>query len=133
MVRRDGAVEPAKVTVLYGYEGLQARGVAEAGAGEIVAVAGIEAMDIGETLADPERPVALPPIHIDEPTVAMLFSSNVSPFAGREGKYVTSPQLRDRLLKEARTTSRIRIEETDHPTPSGSRAGASSSSPSSSR
>jgi GTP-binding protein len=103
VVRRSGAIEPAKVTVVYVYEGLRRVEVPEAGPGELVAVAGVEAMDIGETLADPERPVALPPIHIDEPTVAMLFSSNVSPFAGREGKYVTSRHLRDRLFKEART------------------------------
>jgi GTP-binding protein len=115
VVRRSGAVESAKVTVVYIYEGLRRVEVPEAGPGELVAVAGVEAMDIGETLAEPERPVALPPIHIDEPTVAMLFSSNVSPFAGREGKYVTSRHLRDRLFKEARTNVAIRIEETDSP------------------
>ena len=115
VVRRSGAVESAKVTVVYVYEGLRRVEVPEAGPGEVVAVAGVEAMDIGETLAEPERPVALPPIHIDEPTVAMLFSSNVSPFAGREGKYVTSRHLRDRLFKEARTNVAIRIEETDSP------------------
>ena len=115
VVRRSGAIEPAKVTVVYVYEGLRRVEVPEAGPGELVAVAGVEAMDIGETLADPERPVALPPIHIDEPTVAMLFSSNVSPFAGREGKYVTSRHLRDRLFKEARTNVAMRIEETETP------------------
>ena len=115
VVRRSGAVEPAKVTVVYVYDGLRRVEVPEAGPGELVAVAGVEAMDIGETLADPERPVALPPIHIDEPTVAMLFSSNVSPFAGREGKYVTSRHLRDRLFKEARTNVAMRIEETETP------------------
>ena len=115
VVRRSGAVESAKVTVVYVYDGLRRVEVPEAGPGEVVAVAGVEAMDIGETLAEPERPVALPPIHIDEPTVAMLFSSNVSPFAGREGKYVTSRHLRDRLFKEARTNVAIRIEETDSP------------------
>jgi GTP-binding protein len=115
VVRRSGAVESAKVTVVYVYEGLRRVEVPEAGPGELVAVAGVEAMDIGETLAEPERPVALPPIHIDEPTVAMLFSSNVSPFAGRDGKYVTSRHLRDRLFKEARTNVAIRIEETESP------------------
>ena len=115
VVRRSGAVEPGKITVLYIYEGLRRVEVPEAGPGELVAVAGIEAMDIGETLADPERPVALPPIRVDEPTVAMLFSSNVSPFAGRDGKYVTSRHLRDRLFKEARTNVAIRIEETETP------------------
>jgi GTP-binding protein len=115
VVRRSGAVEPAKITVLYVYDGLRRVEVPEAGPGELVAVAGIEAMDIGETLADPEHPIALPPIRVDEPTVAMLFSSNVSPFAGREGKYVTSRHLRDRLFKEARTNVAIRIEETETP------------------
>jgi GTP-binding protein len=115
VVRRSGAVETAKITVVYVYEGLRRVEVPEAGPGELVAVAGIEAMDIGETLADPERPVALPPIRIDEPTVAMLFSANVSPFAGRDGKFVTSRHLRERLFKEARTNVAIRIEETDAP------------------
>ncbi len=115
VVRRSGAVELAKLTVVYVYEGLRRVEVPEAGPGELVAVAGIEAMEIGETLADPERPVALPPIRIDEPTVAMLFSANVSPFAGREGKYVTSRHLRERLFKEARINVAIRIEGTDAP------------------
>ena len=115
VVRRSGAVEPAKLTVVYVYEGLRRVEVPEAGPGELVAVAGVEAMDIGETLADPERPVALPQIRIDEPTVAMLFSANVSPFAGREGKFVTSRHLRERLFKEARTNVAMRIEETDAP------------------
>jgi GTP-binding protein len=115
VARRSGAVEPAKVTVLYVYDGLRRVEVPEAGPGELVAVAGIEAIDIGETLTDPERPAALPPIQIDEPTVAMLFSANVSPFAGREGRYVTSRHLRERLGKEARTNVGIRVEETDSP------------------
>jgi GTP-binding protein len=115
VVRRSGAIEVAKVTVVYTYEGLKRVEVAEAGPGELVAVAGIEAMDIGETIADVERPVALPPIRIDEPTVTMLFSSNVSPFAGREGRFVTSRHLRERLFKEARVNVGIRVEETDSP------------------
>jgi GTP-binding protein len=115
VIRRSGAVETAKLTVVYVYDGLRRVEVSEAGPGELVAVAGIETIDIGETLADPERPVALPPIRVDEPTVAMLFSSNVSPFAGRDGKYVTSRHLRERLLREARTNVAIRIEDTDAP------------------
>jgi GTP-binding protein len=115
VVRRSGAVEVAKVTVVYTYEGLKRVEVAEAGPGELVAVAGIEAMEIGETIADAERPVALPPIRIDEPTVTMLFSSNVSPFSGREGRFVTSRHLRERLFKEARVNVGIRVEETDSP------------------
>ena len=115
IVHRDETTEIAKVTVLYGYEGLKRVEVAEASAGDIVAVAGIDNVEIGETVTDPERPVALPVMHIDEPTVSMLFSSNVSPFSGREGKFVTSTQLRERLWKEKRTNVAIRVEETDSP------------------
>jgi len=115
VVHRDGSVEQAKVTVLYGYEGLKRVDIAEAAAGDLVAIAGIETIDIGETVGDLENPVALPLIRIDEPTVAMLFSANVSPFAGREGRFVTSPQLRERLLKERKINPGIRVEETDSP------------------
>jgi GTP-binding protein len=115
VVHRDGSVEFSKVTVLYGYEGLKRVEIPEAWAGDLVAVAGIEQMEIGETIADPENPVALPVMHIDEPTVSMLFSSNISPFAGREGRFVTSTQLRDRLWKERRGNVAIRVEETDSP------------------
>jgi GTP-binding protein len=115
VVHRDGGVDTAKVTVLYGYEGLKRVEIPEAWAGDLVAVAGIEQMEIGETIADPENPVALPVMHIDEPTVSMLFSSNVSPFAGREGRFVTSTQLRERLWKERRGNVAIRVEETDSP------------------
>jgi len=115
VVHRDGAIEHAKITVLYGYEGLKRVEVPEASAGDIVAVAGIEAMEIGETIADPDKPVALPVMRIDEPTVSMLFSSNVSPFAGKEGKFVTSTQLRDRLWREKRSNVALRVEETDSP------------------
>ena len=111
VVHRDGSTEPAKVTVLYGYEGLKRVEVAEASAGDLVAVAGTDNVEIGETLADAENPVALPVMHIDEPTVSMLFSSNVSPFSGREGRFVTSTQLRDRLWKERRTNVGIRVED----------------------
>jgi GTP-binding protein len=115
VVHRDGAVEQAKVTVLYGYEGLKRTEIQEATAGDIVAIAGIESIDIGETVADLESPVALPIIRIDEPTVSMLFSANVSPFAGKEGRFVTSPQLRERLMKERKLNPGIRVEETDSP------------------
>jgi GTP-binding protein len=115
VVHRDGSLEPAKVTVLYGYEGLKRVEVQEASAGDLVAIAGIDSIEIGETVADAENPVALPLIRIDEPTVAMLFSANVSPFAGREGRFVTSPQLRERLMKEKRVNVGIRVEETDSP------------------
>ena len=84
------SVEPAKVTVLYGFEGLKRTEIAEASAGDLVAIAGIESIEIGDTIADLENPVALPRIRIDEPTVSMMFSFNDSPFAGKEGKFVTS-------------------------------------------
>jgi GTP-binding protein len=115
VIHRDGSVESAKVTVLYGYEGLKRVEIAEANAGELVAIAGIENIDIGETVGDLESPVALPLIRIDEPTVSMLFSANVSPFAGKEGRFVTSPQLRERLMKERKLNPGIRVEETDSP------------------
>jgi GTP-binding protein len=115
VVHRDGSVEAAKVTVLYGYEGLKRTEIPEASAGDIVAIAGVESIDIGETVADVENPVALPLIRIDEPTVSMLFSANVSPFAGKEGRFVTSPQLRERLMKERKLNPGIRVEETESP------------------
>jgi GTP-binding protein len=115
VIHRDGSVEQAKVTVLYGYEGLKRIEIAEASAGDLVAIAGIDSIEIGETVADAENPKALPLIRIDEPTVSMLFSSNISPMAGKEGRFVTSPQLRDRLMKERRVNVGIRVEETDSP------------------
>ena len=115
VVHRDGSIEQSKVTVLYGYEGLKRTEIAEAQAGDLVAIAGIDQIEIGETVADLDNPVAMPLIRIDEPTVSMLFSSNVSPFAGREGKFVTSTQLRERLMKEKRINVGIRVEETDSP------------------
>jgi GTP-binding protein len=115
VVHRDGSVEPAKVTVLYGYEGLKRIEIAEASAGDLVAIAGIDAIEIGETVGELENPIALPLIRVDEPTVSMLFSANVSPFAGREGRFVTSTQLRERLWKERRINVGIRVEETDSP------------------
>ena len=115
VVHRDGSVELAKVTVLYAYEGLKRVEAAEASAGDLVAIAGIDSIEIGETVADAEAPKALPLIRIDEPTVSMLFSANVSPMAGKEGRFVTSPQLRDRLMRERRVNVGIRVEETDSP------------------
>lgn len=115
VVHRDGSIEYAKVTVLSGYEGLKRVEVPEARAGEIVAIAGIESVEIGETVADAEQPAMLPLVRIDEPTVSMLFSANVSPFAGGEGKFVTSPQLKERLWKERRVNVGIRVEEAESP------------------
>jgi GTP-binding protein len=115
VAHRDGTTEPAKVTVLYGYEGLKRIEIPEASAGDLVAIAGVESIEIGETIADAESPQALPLMRIDEPTVSMLFSANTSPFAGREGRFVTSTQLRERLFKERRVNVGIRVEETDSP------------------
>jgi GTP-binding protein len=112
-IKTDGTQVPGKVTDLLIFEGLERKDVERVEAGEIVAVAGFPEVGIGETLADAERPLALPPVAIDEPTVQMTFSVNTSPFAGKEGKYVTSRHLRDRLYKELETNVALRVEETD--------------------
>jgi GTP-binding protein len=111
--RLDGSVASAKVTNLYGYEGLRRVEIAEAGPGDIVAVAGIEQLSIGETLSAREGGAALPPIQVDEPTIAMNFSINTSPMSGREGSHVTSRKLKDRLDREVLTNVAIRLEPTD--------------------
>jgi len=113
--RRDGRIEPVKVTLLYGYDGLRRIEIAEAGPGDIVAVAGIAEVNIGETLTDREDPRPLPPILIDEPTISMMMSINDSPFSGRDGKHVTSRKLKERLEKETLTNVSIRVEPTDSP------------------
>ena len=113
--RRDGQVDPVKVTLLYGYQGLRRIEIAEASAGEIVAIAGISEVNIGETLSDRENPQALPPIQVDEPTISMMLSINDSPFAGRSGKHVTSRKLKERLEKEKLINVSIRVEPTDSP------------------
>ena len=100
---------------LYGYEGLKRREVEEAAMGDIIAVTGLDDVNIGDTIADTENPEALPTIAIDEPTLSMLFSVNTSPFAGREGDFVTSRHLRDRLFREVETNVSLRVDETDSP------------------
>jgi GTP-binding protein len=111
----DSAVQETKVTKLYAFEGLKRVDITEAAAGDIVCLAGIEDITIGETIADVEHRVAIPPIAIDEPTVSMIFGVNTSPMAGREGQYVTSRQLRDRLDRELLGNVSIRLEATDSP------------------
>jgi len=111
----DAAVQETKVTKLYAFDGLKRVDIQEAAAGDIVCLAGIEAITIGETIADVEHRVAIPPTAIDEPTVSMVFGVNTSPMAGREGQYVTSRQLRDRLEKELLGNVSIRLEPTDSP------------------
>jgi GTP-binding protein len=109
----DGSIEKTRITKLFTFEGLKQQPVAEAKAGEIIAIAGIEGIYIGETVADADNPKPLPTIQVDEPTISMIFHANTSPLAGREGKYVTSRHLRARLEKEALANVAIRIEETD--------------------
>jgi len=113
--RHDGTLTRARVTNLYAFEGLQRSEVAEASAGDIVALAGFEEVHIGETVTDPENPRPLPRVTVDEPTVSMVFSVNNSPFAGQEGKYVTSRNLRERLEREILTNVSIRIEPGETP------------------
>jgi GTP-binding protein len=114
-IRRDGTIVASKVTDLSVYSGLERVEVERADAGEIVAVAGLPDIGIGETIAETERPIALPPVAIDEPTVQMTFGVNTSPFAGREGKFLTSRHLRERLFKELETNVSLRVQETDSP------------------
>ncbi|MGQ9898290.1 MAG: translational GTPase TypA [Acidobacteriota bacterium] len=115
LCKRDGSVEKHRITQLYTFEGLKRVPCEQAAAGEIITVAGVPDINIGETIADVERPTALPLIQIDEPTISMVFGVNTSPFAGREGKYVTSRQIRERLEKELLGNVSIRVEDTDSP------------------
>jgi len=113
LCRRDGTFKPAQVTALFEYEGLNRVETEEVGPGDIVAVAGMAGIGLGESIADGENPEALVPLHVDEPTMSMEFRVNDSPFCGREGKYVTSRNLRDRLYREVETNLAMRIEETE--------------------
>ncbi len=115
IVKLDGSVEKTRITKLYSFEGLQRVEETEGIPGDILAIAGVEGITIGETISDPETPKPLPRVQIDEPTIAMTFTVNTSPFAGREGKYVTSRNLRDRLDKELLTNVSIRVEEAGGP------------------
>ena len=110
---RDGSTVAFKVTGLYGYDGLRRVEIAEAGPGDILAVSGIEEVTIGDTVADPTDPRPLPTIHVDEPTLSMIFAVNDSPMAGREGQHVTSNKLRERLQRELRQNVAIRVDSTD--------------------
>ncbi len=115
LCRLDGTQTQGRITALFVFEGLERVEVAEAGPGDIVAVAGFEVVNIGETVTDPADPRPLPPVIIDEPTVSMVFSINTSPLAGQEGQYVTSRHLRDRLQKEILTNVSLRVEPGDGP------------------
>jgi GTP-binding protein len=115
IVHRDGAVEDARVTKIYVFEGLKRVEVSSASAGDIVALAGMEDVDIGETIADASDPAPLPFVSIEEPTLSMNFVVNNSPFAGLEGKYVTTRHLGERLAREIRSNVSLRVELTDSP------------------
>ncbi len=115
LVRETGDIVKGKITKLMGFEGLQRIDLEESSAGNIVAVAGFADANIGETITCPDEPTALPLIKVDEPTLQMTFCVNDSPFAGQEGDYVTSRQLRDRLFRELETNVALRVEETDSP------------------
>jgi len=111
----DGTVQKTKITQLYTFDGLKRVHEDRAGVGEIIALAGIEGIYIGETVSSADEPAKLPPITVDEPTISMIFVVNNSPFSGKDGRYVTSRQLRDRLFKELLGNVSIRVEETDSP------------------
>jgi GTP-binding protein len=106
---------PGKIGQVLTFTGLERRPVEEASAGDIVAITGIEGVNIGLTVCDPQSPEGLPPIRVDEPTLAMNFQVNTSPFAGREGKFVTSRQVRERLYRELQSNVALRVEDTEEP------------------
>ncbi len=113
-IKRDGTIEKGRVTELLGFHGLNRIELDCAKTGEVVGLAGLEDVEIGETIADAESPKALPPIEIGEPTLTMEFMANTSPLAGTEGKFVTSRHLRDRLYRELQTNMALRLEETEN-------------------
>ena len=115
LIKDDGSIKRGRISKLLGFQGLQRVEVEEAHAGDLVAIAGFDEVNIGETVACPDNPEALPLIKVDEPTLQMTFVINDSPFAGKEGKFVTSRQVRDRLQKELLTNVALRVEDTDSP------------------
>src|SRR5437899_1584942 len=114
IAKLDGSIQKTKITKLFSFSGLKRTDITETTLGDIIAVAGVEGITIGETITDAENPAPLPHITIDEPTIAMQFTVNTSPFAGREGTYVTSRNLRERLQKELLTNVSLRVDETDN-------------------
>ena len=112
-INREGEITPAKIAMLYTFNGLQRQEVEQVTAGDIVAVAGTGDVGIGDTIADAEQPEALPPISVEEPTVRVTMGVNTGPFAGREGKFVTSRVLRDRLYQETERDVALRVADTD--------------------
>lgn len=110
VIDTNGAPKKTKITSLYGFQGLERVDISKASVGDIVALAGVEGINIGDTITDPEDPRPLPRIRVDEPTISMVFSVNTSPFAGKEGKYVTSRNLRERLEKELLYNVAIKVD-----------------------
>ncbi|WP_139556828.1 translational GTPase TypA [Methylotetracoccus oryzae] len=115
VISRDGSTRNARILQILSFRGLQRVEVGEAGAGDIIAITGVETLDISDTLCAPDTPEALPALAVDEPTVSMTFQVNKSPFAGREGKFLTSRQIRERLLRELKHNVALRVEETEDP------------------
>ncbi|MGZ4111725.1 MAG: translational GTPase TypA [Tumebacillaceae bacterium] len=115
VMKRDGKLERARIVKLFGFQGLARVEIEQAEAGDLVAVAGLGEINVGETIADLANPEALPLLHIDEPTLQMTFIVNDSPFAGQEGKHVTSRKLKDRLYAELETDVSMRVDDTDSP------------------
>ncbi len=115
IVKLDGSLQKTRITKLYSFEGLKRVDETMGVPGEMLAIAGVEGITIGETITHPDTPIPLPKIQIDEPTIAMTFTINTSPFVGKEGQYVTSRNLRDRLDKELLTNVSIRVEEAGGP------------------
>src|SRR5215208_5649335 len=115
VVKLGGEVQQTRVTKLYAFDGLKRVEIDKAAAGDVICLAGIEDITIGETIADPEHRIAIPPVAVDEPTVSMIFGVNTSPMAGRDGQYVTSRNLRDRLERELLGNVSLRVEDTDSP------------------
>jgi len=115
LVNREGSTRNVRMLQIFGFSGLDRVEVKEAGVGDIIAFTGIDKLEISDTLCHPDNPEALPPLSIDEPTVSMTFQVNTSPFAGREGKYVTSRQIRERLDKELQHNVALAVEDTGNP------------------
>jgi GTP-binding protein len=115
VAKADGDTHRAKIGLVYGYHGLERHEVDQAQAGDIIAITGIEGPNVSDTLCDPEHVEALPPLSVDEPTVSMTFQVNASPFAGKEGKYLTSRQLKERLERELIHNVALRVEEGTDP------------------
>jgi len=114
IAKLDGTLQKTRITKLYGFEGLSRNEIDSAAAGDIVAIAGVEGITIGETVTSVEAPSPLPRVPIDEPTISMVFTVNTSPFSGQDGTYVTSRHLRDRLNKELLTNVSIRVEDLEN-------------------